>query len=111
MGTKVYCLCKTESLASEARTNANSNIFRTWDTVGIDLIGPFPETKTGYKYVLTVTDFFSHYTIVAPLSDKSARTVAYNLSNHVTCVHSCPKKFMSDRGTEFLNDIINRETL
>jgi hypothetical protein len=78
-----------------------------WDTVGIDLIGPFPETKTGYKYVLTVTDFFSHYTIVAPLSDKSERTVAYNLFNHVICVHSCPKKFMSDRGTEFLNDIIN----
>jgi hypothetical protein len=86
----------------EIRTYSES-----WDTVGIDLIGPFPETKTGYKYVLIVTDFFSHYTIVTPLSDKSARTVAYNLFNHVICVHSCPKKFMSDRGTEFLNDIIN----
>jgi hypothetical protein len=31
-----------------------------WDTVGIDLIRPLHETKTGYKYVLTVTDFFSH---------------------------------------------------
>ena len=78
-----------------------------WDTVGIDLIGPFPETTTGYKYVLTVTDFFSHYTVIAPLRDKSAKTVAYNLFNHVICVHSCPKKFMSDRGTEFLNPIIN----
>ena len=29
-----------------------------WDTVGIDLIGPFHETTTGYKYVLTVTYFF-----------------------------------------------------
>ena len=27
------------------------------DNVGIDLIGPFPETTTGYKYVLTVTVF------------------------------------------------------
>ena len=71
-----------------------------WDTVGIDLIGPFPETTTGYKYVLTVTDFFSHYTVIAPLRDKSAKTVAYNLFNHVICVHSCPKKFMSKRGTE-----------
>ena len=78
-----------------------------WDTVGIDLIGPFPETTTSYKYVLTATDFFSHYTVVAPLSDKSAKTVAYNLFNHVICVQSCPKKFMSDRGTEFLNPIIN----
>jgi transposase InsO family protein len=80
---------------------------KPWDTVGIDLIGPFPETRTGYKYVLTVTDFFSHYTIVTPLPNKSAKTVAYNLFNQVICVHSCPRKFMSDRGTEFLNPIIN----
>ena len=78
-----------------------------WDTVGIDLIGPFSETTTGYKYVLTVTDFFNHYTVIAPLRDESAKTAAYNLFNHVICVHSCPKKFMSDRGTEFLNPIIN----
>ena len=78
-----------------------------WDTVGIDLIGPFPETTTGYKYFLTVTDFFSHYTVIAPLTDKSAKTVAYNLFNHVICLHSCAKKFMSDRGTEFLNPILN----
>ena len=56
-----------------------------WDTVGIDLIGLFPETKTGSKYVLTVTDFFSTTHAVVAL------TVAYNLFNHVISVHSCPK--------------------
>ena len=78
-----------------------------WETVGIDLIGPFPETiGASYKYVLTVVDFFTHYTITVPLQNKAAKTVAEALFQNVLAVHGCPKQFMSDRGTEFLNAII-----
>ena len=82
-----------------------------WETEGIDLIGPFPETVgTYYKYVLTVVDFFTHYTITVPLPNKAAKTVAKALFNHVLAVHGCPKRLMSDRGSEFLNAVITELT-
>ena len=33
-----------------------------WRQVGLDLIGPLPETDFGYKYVATMTDYFSKWT-------------------------------------------------
>jgi hypothetical protein len=39
----------------------------TWKKIGIDLIGPFkdiqgqPVSRNGYRYVLTVIDYFSSY--------------------------------------------------
>ena len=81
---------------------------KPWETIGIDLFGPFPETRvTKYKYVMTVVDFFTHYLVVVPIQNKSDQTVATALFTHVPGVHSCPSKLMSDRGTEFLNQVVN----
>ena len=30
-----------------------------WHQVGMDLIGPLPETSLGNKYIITLTDYFS----------------------------------------------------
>ena len=56
---------------------------KPWETIGIDLIGPFPETRvTKYKYVMTVVDFFTHYLVVVPIQNKSAQTVATALFSY-----------------------------
>ena len=34
--------------------------------VGIDLVGPLPETKRGNKYIITLTDYFSKWPEAAP---------------------------------------------
>ena len=38
--------------------------------VGIDLIGPLPETKRGNRYVVTLVDYFSKWPEAEPLQDK-----------------------------------------
>ena len=40
--------------------------------IGIDLIGPLPESQAGNKYILTVIDYFSKWAEAFPLPDKSA---------------------------------------
>ncbi len=35
--------------------------------MGMDLIGPLPETTRGNKYIVTVTDYFSKWAEAAPL--------------------------------------------
>ena len=44
--------------------------------VGIDLIGPLPETSRGNKYVVMLVDYFSKWPEAAPLPDKTAEGVA-----------------------------------
>ena len=44
--------------------------------MGIDLIGPLPTTVKGFKYIVTLVDYFSKWPEAAPLVDKRATGVA-----------------------------------
>jgi len=44
--------------------------------VGIDLIGPLPETPRGNKYIVMLVDYFSKWPEAEPLPNKSAKGVA-----------------------------------
>ena len=43
-----------------------------WLRIGIDLVGPLPETSRGNKYLITCTCCFSKWPEAAPLKSKSA---------------------------------------
>ena len=47
-----------------------------WHQVGMDLIGPLPETSLGNKYIITLTDYFSIWAKATALPDKTAVSVA-----------------------------------
>ena len=49
---------------------------KIWCQVGLDLIGPMPETLRGNKYIVTLTDYFTKWAEAAPLADKTALGVA-----------------------------------
>jgi hypothetical protein len=44
--------------------------------MGMDLIGPLPETARGNRYIITLTDYFSKWAEAAPLPSKHAEGVA-----------------------------------
>ena len=57
--------------------------------LGMDLIGPLPETEHGNKYIITLTDYFSKWAEAAPLPSKCAAGVAkfiYSVSIYMVCV-------------------------
>ena len=47
-----------------------------WFHIGIDLIGPLPETSAGHKYVLTISDYCTKWVAAFPLESKLASGVA-----------------------------------
>lgn len=49
---------------------------KIWNKIGMDLIGPMPETPRGNKYIITLTDYFTKWAEAAPLPDKTALGVA-----------------------------------
>ncbi len=53
-----------------------------FDVVGIDLL-QFPRSIQGSTYVLVCVNHFSHFTVLAPLPNKSATAVAHAIVSHL----------------------------
>ena len=79
-------------------------VTKVWHRVGIDLVGPLPETRRGNKYIITLSDYFSKWPEAAPLPSKEATGVASFLLD-TFCRHGWPKIVQSDQGREFINTI------
>lgn len=71
---------------------------------GMDLIGPFKETKNGNKYVIVLTDYLTKWPEAAPIPDKKATTIASFLVK-VICRYSSIEVLITDQGREFCNKI------
>ena len=72
-----------------------------WDVISIDVMGPFLQERKGKRFILSVIDCFSRYLILIPLKDHNATTVSQGLFKRVVAYFGCPRKILSDRGTEF----------
>ncbi|XP_076059256.1 uncharacterized protein LOC143035923 [Oratosquilla oratoria] len=72
--------------------------------MGIDLLKLPPSRQDSY-YVLAVAEYFSKYTILVPLPDKSAETVAQALVDNIFCRYNIHCQLLSENGTEFRNEV------
>jgi hypothetical protein len=74
--------------------------------VGIDVAGPFPKSKQGNRYVLSVVDHLSLWPEAYPMPNKKADTIRRCLLHYV-CQYGCPSRILSDRGGEFMAHIMH----
>jgi Integrase zinc binding domain/Integrase core domain len=75
--------------------------------VGIDVIGPLPITSQGNRYVILAVDFFSKWVEAKAVDKADAHSVAQFLYDEIICRHGVPKELTSDRGSEFVNNLIH----
>ena len=75
-----FSLCYSFSIYAIGCTNVllifNGLNYSVYVQVGIDLIGPLPETRSGNKYIVTLVDYFSKWPEAQALPDKTAKGVA-----------------------------------
>jgi hypothetical protein len=77
-----------------------------FDRVGIDLTFGLPESSEGYIGVMVITEALSKFPWAKPIRSKSAKEIANILKEYI-CIFGAPKSIVSDRGTEFNNEIID----
>ena len=78
-----------------------------WQKLAIDLVGPMkPKSSNGNSYILTAKCCFTRWIEAIPICDKSAKTVALTLYNHVLSRFGMPKYIHSDHGREFDCDLM-----
>ena len=70
----------------------------------MDLVGPIhPPSSRGNKYVLTVIDMLTRFTMAVPIKNKNAETICDTYRNHVYCMFGGSSRILMDNGSEFKN--------
>ena len=70
----------------------------------MDLVGPIhPPSSKGNKYVLTVIDMLTGFTIAVPIKNKNAETICEVYRDNVYCVFGGSSRMLTDNGSEFKN--------
>ena len=71
--------------------------------VGMDMCGPFPESRHGNKYILTIIDHCTGWVDVKPLPNKTAENVVSFLESEYIPRYGPPEVMITDQGLEFKN--------
>ena len=70
----------------------------------MDLVGPIhPPSSRGNKYVLTVIDMLTGFTIAVPIKNKNTETICEAYQDNVYCVFGGSSRMLTDNGSEFKN--------
>ena len=81
-----------------------SQVNECWKVLGLDLVGSLTETENHNLHILTITDLFSKFVLVAALPSKSGVEVAKAISG-MFYTFGPATKIITDRGSEFSNEV------
>lgn len=79
---------------------------KPFDTLIIDTIGPLPKSNSGNLYAVTMIFDLTKYLICVPIVDKSDKQVAKAIFEEFILSHGPMKSIRTDRGTEYMNEVI-----
>jgi hypothetical protein len=74
--------------------------------VSMDIAGPLPESKEGFKYVLCITDSFTKWPETFALRSTTAIEVANKFFYEYICRYGSPTSILSDCGQSFMALVI-----
>jgi hypothetical protein len=86
-----------------------SQEFEKWEVDFIRPINP-PTRRIRSNYIITMTNYLIRWVEEEPVIDCSAATVVQFLFENIITRFGCPKLFMTDQGTHFLNKTITALT-
>ena len=78
------------------------------ERVHIDILGPFPESERGNKYVLVVVDQFTKWVEAYALPDQGAETTARALVFEFIVRYGAPLTIHTDQGRNFESELFRR---
>ena len=77
------------------------NVGAPFERVALDMLGPFPKSDKGNKYLLVVGDYFSKWLEAVPVPDQEAATVANAFIDRIVSIFGVPVLLHTDQGSNF----------
>ncbi|EFA06500.1 Retrovirus-related Pol polyprotein from transposon 412-like Protein [Tribolium castaneum] len=78
-------------------------VSQPWELVCTDLMGPFPRSKKGNRFILIVADCFTKYVLLFALKSATSKEVAYHLENDLFLVYGVPNLIICDNGKQYVS--------
>ena len=75
--------------------------------VGIDLLGRFPKSTTGNRWIIVCTDYLTRYAVTKPVPTAEAPEIAKFLVEDIILKHGAPRVMISDRGKVFQSKLVS----
>ena len=97
---------KAAPYKAELRPIASAH--QPFEMLGVDILGPLPETEDPKKYILVLTDYLTKWVEAFEIEEQSARKVAELLIGRVVARHSAPRVLLSDQGASFLSSVVKK---
>ena len=77
-----------------------------FDRVAVDVLGPFPPSNKGNRYIVVFSDYLTRWCEEFPVPSVEATVIARLLVDEIISRHGAPRVLLSDRGTNFLSKIV-----
>ena len=77
-----------------------------FDRIACDIIGPFPVSKAGNRYVVVFSEYLTKWCECFPVPSIEASVIARLLVDEIFCRHGAPRTPLSDRGSNFLSSLV-----
>lgn len=74
---------------------------RPFQMMAADILSGLPETPSGNKVILVVSDYFTRWIEAFPLPDEKAETIARKLVDEIFLRFGLPEQFHTDQGRQF----------
>lgn len=80
---------------------------RTFQRLYIDLLGPYPRSKSGNIGILIVLDHLTKFHWLCPLRKFTSTAIQEFLQGHIFHVYGIPEVIVSDNGSQFRSNELN----
>jgi hypothetical protein len=99
--------CQKVRLGQPPQSNAlhSTMVYEPFSVVVIDTIGPLPVDEHACKYIITIIDAFTRFTMLSAVPDASSMSAAAALLEFFG-LFGFPHTLRSDQGTQFLASVI-----
>jgi len=78
-----------------------------FDRLGMDIVGPLPKTIRGNMYIVVATEYLTKWPEARAIPNAKASSVISFFYEDIICRHGCPKELLTDRGTHFVNEMLD----
>ncbi|XP_055932074.1 uncharacterized protein K02A2.6-like [Argiope bruennichi] len=75
--------------------------------IGIDLLGRFPKSGDGNKWIVLCTDYLTRYAVTRALPTAEATQIAEFLLEDIILKHGAPRVIITDRGQVFQSKLVS----
>lgn len=83
------------------RSHQKSKASKPLDRLHVDILGPFPVSSSGNKYILVIGDQFTRWVEAFPVPDQCAETTANRVVYDFIARFSAPLELHTDQGRNF----------